>query len=55
MAKKTRPKAGMEEKVTELAQILTDKPLIEQRIRETIEHHLRQGIDDKTYMNIFLA
>ena len=55
MAKKAKTKAGMKENVIELAQILTDKPLIEQRIRETIEHHLRQGIDDKTYMNIFLA
>lgn len=55
MAKKAKPKAGMEEKVTELAQILTDNPLIEQRIRETIEHHLKQGIDDSTYANIFVS
>ncbi|MBA7628519.1 hypothetical protein ES703_36007 [subsurface metagenome] len=53
MAKKAKPKAEMEEKVTELAQILTDNPLIEQRIRETIEHHVKEGIHDSTYSNIF--
>ena len=55
MAKKAKPKAEMGEKVTELAQILTDNPLIEQRIRETIEHHLKQGTNDETYGNIFLS
>jgi len=45
----------MEENVTELAHILTDNPLIEQRIRETIEHHLKRGIDGETYINIFTS
>lgn len=55
MARKAKRKSGMEENVTELAQILTDNPLIEQQIRETIEHHLKRGIDDKTYLNIFMG
>lgn len=55
MAKKARPKAEIRQKVTELAQILTDNPLIEQRIRETIEHHMKQGIDDNTYGNMFFG
>jgi len=55
MAKKAKAKTGMDENVNELAQILADNPLIEQRIRETIEHHLEQGITDKTYMHIFFS
>ena len=55
MAKKARPKAEIRQEVTELAQILTDNPLIEQRIRETIEHHVKQGIDDETYWNILVS
>lgn len=55
MAKKARPKAEMMQKVTELSQILTDNPLIEQRIRETIEHHMKQGIDDDTYGNMYFG
>lgn len=55
MAEKAKPKAGMEENITELAQILTDNPLMEQRIRDTIEYNLKQGIDDKTYRNMFMS
>lgn len=55
MAKKARPKAEIRQEVTELAQILTDNPLIEQRIRETIEHHMKQGIDDNTYANMYFG
>lgn len=55
MAKKARPKTKIRQEVSELAQILTDNPLIEQRIRETIEHHMKQGIDDNTYGNIYFG
>lgn len=55
MAKKAKTKTGMDEDVNELAQILADNPLIEQRIRETIEHHLKRGIDDATYINILMS
>ncbi len=55
MAKKAKPKAEMKENITELAQILTDNPLIEQRIRETIEYHMKQGIDDNTYANMYFG
>jgi len=55
MAKKARPKAEIKQEVTELAQILTDNPLIKQQIRETIEYHIKQGIDNNTYGNIYLG
>lgn len=55
MAGKTKQNITMSENVVELSRILTNNPSMEQRIRETIEYHLKKGIDDETYLNILLS
>ena len=52
MTEETKFEASLAEDIAELAQILTDDPSMEHKIRETIEYHLKKGIDDKTYGKI---
>ena len=52
MTENTKFMASIAEKTAELAQILTDDPSMEHKIREIIEYHLKKGIDGKTFGKI---
>ena len=53
MTEETKPEVSLEEDIAELAQILTDDPSMEHKIRETIEYHLKKGIDENKLNQLY--